>query len=157
VDDAGVLRCRAAPISCDDLDPCTTDRCEPDAGTCSHRAPSDLDGDGFVGVAASEVVTGCGSDCDDENPQIYPSAPEICDGLDNDCDGGVDEGTLLAAETAPVRLAPDSTFATSHGGMVFTGDAFAATYTEYGNRLVSYLARVVPGALPASEQTGRAS
>jgi hypothetical protein len=153
VDESGVLRCRATPISCDDLDPCTTDRCGPIDGICTHRAPSDLDGDGFVGVAQSELVTGCGSDCDDENPQIYPSAPEICDGLDNDCDGGVDEGTVLAAETSPVRLAPDSAFATSHGGMVFTGDAFAATYTEYGNRLVSYLARVVPGAAvaPASE------
>ncbi len=28
-------------------------------------------------------------DCDDSNSAVYPSAPEICDGLDNNCDGVV--------------------------------------------------------------------
>lgn len=31
-------------------------------------------------------------DCNDSNRQIYPGAPEQCDGLDNNCDGRVDEG-----------------------------------------------------------------
>jgi hypothetical protein len=59
----------------------------------------DADGDGF-GDEATGVETCAqpantitvGGDCDDSNDQIYPGATEICDELDNDCDGNTDEG-----------------------------------------------------------------
>jgi hypothetical protein len=45
------------------------------------RPDIDLDGDGAHMCA----------DCDDEDPLRIPGSPEICDGLDNDCDESVDE------------------------------------------------------------------
>ena len=44
----------------------------------------DLDGDGY---------SVCGGDCDDDDADAHPGASETVDGIDEDCDGRVDNGT----------------------------------------------------------------
>ncbi|RAR47505.1 GEVED domain-containing protein, partial [Flavobacterium lacus] len=61
---------------------------------------ADADGDGFGNNASTLQVcnqpvgyVAVGGDCNDNNASINPGATEICyDGLDNDCDGIIDNG-----------------------------------------------------------------
>jgi len=70
--------------------------------TASEWFP-DLDGDGF-GDVSGVVVAGdrpCGyqsiaGDCDDSDASVHPDAEEVCNDVDDDCDGQVDNGALDA-------------------------------------------------------------
>ncbi|WP_341903755.1 MopE-related protein [Fluviicola taffensis] len=62
----------------------------------------DADGDGFgdatdLGTNSCTPIVGSvtnADDCDDTDDQVNPSAVEVCDGFDNNCDGNIDEGLL---------------------------------------------------------------
>ena len=69
---------------------------------------ADTDGDGFGNLAVTSTACSApagyvsnSTDCDDTRSGVNPSATEVCDGLDNDCDGSVDEtgGTVWYADT----------------------------------------------------------
>jgi hypothetical protein len=68
-DGDGYLNSCAGINDCDDND--------------ASKNPRDLDNDGY---------SSCDGDCDDANDAIYPGAAEACNGIDDDCDGQVDEG-----------------------------------------------------------------
>jgi hypothetical protein len=56
-----------------------------------HGVPAltDADGDGFC-VGPDECAGGIpGGDCDDLDPARFPGAPEVCDRVDQDCDGAL--------------------------------------------------------------------
>ncbi len=72
----------------------------------------DADGDGHgeqsVGTESCDPISGHVQapdngefDCDDTNASIHPGAPEVCNEIDEDCDGFVDEGatTTFYADT----------------------------------------------------------
>ena len=66
----------------------------------------DADGDGYgdPSVPAEGPTTRCGgprtgyvtdnTDCDDTRASVHPGVPEVCDGLDNDCNGRTDDAAL---------------------------------------------------------------
>ncbi|MFH1468615.1 MAG: MopE-related protein [Pseudomonadota bacterium] len=110
-----------ADEDCDDIDsavnPGATELCnlkdddcdgeidEPDAAdapTWYADADGDGHGDPGAGIAACQAPSGCvaqGGDCDDGDAAVNPAATELCDGVDNDCDGTEDEPDAADAAT----------------------------------------------------------
>ena len=129
----------AEPGDCDDTDaavhPDAEEVCNEIDDDCDGIVDEDLqsvyyldsDGDGYGGVDATEVACEAPSgfvdnvdDCDDSDPAVNPGAQEICNEIDDDCDGAVD------ADDASVDLSTGGTWFADADGDGF-GDAAAPT------------------------------
>ena len=76
----------------------------------------DYDGDGFLSC----------NDCDDNNPNVYPGASEICDGKDNDCNTFIDDGVPVFSSIDVITACNTYTWMDS---VVYTTNNNSATIT----------------------------
>ncbi len=73
-----------------------------DASTWYADADNDGHGDANNSSQACTQPSGysdIATDCDDGNAEVNPSATEVCDGIDNNCDGTTDEDSASDAST----------------------------------------------------------
>jgi len=138
------------PIECDDHDVCTIDTCDSLTGACGHElATLDNDGDGHRGPREGTIPgdpDACGDDCDDTNPNAFPGNTEVCDGVDNDCNGIVDDSANFVPIDADqvVVSTPDFTNAGA-GGLAWSGTSYAAIYSgTMGEGFDIYRAMLAP-------------
>ncbi len=87
-----------APEICDGLDNDCNDEADDGLSFVDYYPDTDKDGQGDASAVAlsaclapdGDFVTN-NTDCNDSDFEIYVGAPELCDGLDNDCDAATDE------------------------------------------------------------------
>lgn len=88
--------------TCSTSDSHCTARCEMSGGTASCQIQAkDADGDGAGDKLCAAAP---GTDCDDTKASVKPGATEICDGLDNDCDGKIDLSDGLALSGSNIQV-----------------------------------------------------
>ena len=91
-----------APEVCDEADQdCdgATDEDATDAPTWYADSDGDTYGDDTSPVVACDAPAGTlpsGGDCEDHDAAVHPGAEEICDDIDQDCDGIIDDGATDA-------------------------------------------------------------
>ena len=146
-----------AEINPDAIETCNTfdDNCNGfiDEGVLSIFY-EDADNDGYGNPLIFELacVASLGyvinsSDCDDLNGEIYPTAIEVCNNLDDDCDGNIDDGldfvtffvdededgygdiliSVVSCSGAPEGFVLDSTDCDDNNSLIYPGG------TEYMN------------------------
>ncbi len=131
---------------CDDSNPCTTDSCDPAKG-CVYVVQTSVQIACYSGANGTQGVgichggkgtcdaTGTLGSCDGEQ---VPAIGDVCDALDNDCDGATDSGCAATSFTARFAsvgldgLSGGATFVHSTFGSAWLGGAASSGGTGPG-------------------------
>ena len=135
--------------ACNGLELCTAKKCAAGTPACSVSDPNhceatckessggpvcgvqgrDADDDGYKDALCKEDP---GDDCDDAHDTAYPGAQEVCDGIDNDCNGKADvEDGLTAYGENKTLLTSTGTLTVSWPAIVWAPEiqSFGVVFT----------------------------
>ena len=102
---------------CDDADPNNSpflvETCDGADNDCDGAIDNgfDVDGDGTTGCGPDLTFGTTDDDCDDADPLRFPSATELCDGIDNNCNAAIDDGFDVDGDGTSL-CGPDGTLGT---------------------------------------------
>lgn len=128
---------------------CSEASCDPDTGQCVYKHVTlDLDGDQYYSPKpgfAPGTPGSCGDDCDDRSAAAHPLGMEVCDGVDNDCNGTIDDGAAYGALTPAVRVSSAAFGRALSGGLAFDGKNYGVTFTGHQQIFGSYFEGIARG------------
>jgi hypothetical protein len=93
-----------------------------DPGGGTGGDPDDADGDGYRPEDG---------DCDDTDPAVHPGAEEICNAIDDDCDGVTDPFTQVPGDHASIQAALD---AATQGDTICVGPGTWSERLDWGGK-----------------------
>lgn len=146
----------------DDCDDSDRNRFPGNREVCANDAPehdedcdattfgdTDVDRDGYVAARCCNVASNgtrfCGLDCDDNNAGVHPGLPELCNGVDDNCNGTIDEGVKI---TLYVDADHDGYGAPGPGSLQCPG---ATGYSALGNDCDDTNAAITPGSMKCDD------